>query len=309
MCATLFERHIHTFIKGGIMKYQLNSFDIALSVTKIANINYFEFTDSYYTVGDSHSFCELLYVDKGKITVKAENFSGTISEGQIIIHRPDELHSLACEEAIAPNVIIIGFECSSDLLEPFSKKATTLTSELRKMLAEIMQEGMSVYPPPYDQPNSTNIKNSVYPFGADQLIKIRLEAFFISLIRAGQLPHNKGALNMPTTSGKLSDIYRYISEHYKEKITLDNICFLFGTNKTSLCQSFKETYGTTVLSYINHLRVKEAKVMLRESGHSVTEISEILGFNSIHYFCRLFKKETGQSPMEYMNSIKSKLNL
>lgn len=291
------------------MNYNLKPFDIALSVSKIANINYFEFTDSYYTVGDSHTFCEMLYVDKGKINVKAENFSGTISEGQVIVHRPDEVHSLECEEDTAPNVIIIGFECESEALEPFSKEATNLSSAQKKLLAEIMQEGMSVYPPPYDQPNTMSAKNPVYPFGADQLVKIRLEAFFISLVRSRQIPENQGPSADVSTDGKIADIYRYISEHYKEKISLDNICFLFGTNKTSLCQSFKEVYGTTVLSYINSLKIKEAKAMLRESAYSVTEISEILGFTSIHYFCRLFKKETGQSPMEYMKSIKAKLNL
>ena len=149
-------------------------------------------------------------------------------------------------------------------------------------------------------------KNPV--FGADQMLKLKMEMFLITLVRDFDVTDNTLKWESEEEN-KVSIVHKYIMEHYMEKIQLDNLCFLFGTNKTSLCQSFKDVYGITVLSYINLLRVKEAKVMLRESGHSVTEISEILGFNSIHYFCRLFKKETGQSPMEYMKSIKAKLNL
>ena len=55
---------------------------------------------------------------------------------------------------------------------------------------------------------------------------------------------------------------------------LDNICFLFGINKTSLCQSFKDEYGITVLNYINKLKIAEAKRLLRENKLSVTSDTE-----------------------------------
>jgi len=139
------------------------------------------------------------------------------------------------------------------------------------------------------------------------MLKIRLEMFLISLIRNFKnKPSHKDEIS---SASRVSDIHQYITEHYTEKILLDNICFLFGTNKTSLCRDFKNEYGVTVLSYINELKVKEAKSLLRKNKLSVTEISEALGFNSIHYFCRLFKKSTGLSPKEYTKTIKSKLNL
>jgi len=290
------------------MKYKLKTFENALNVSGIANIHYFEFTGLYQTVDDYHNFCELLYVDRGSITVHAENYSGILSDNQMIIHRPNEVHSLVCSDSIAPNVIIIGFKCLSDELEPFSLSPITLSAEHKKMLSEIMQEGMNVYSPPYDLPNTPEMKKrSEYIYGADQMLKIRLEMFLISLIRNFKnKPSHKDEIS---SASRVSDIHQYITEHYTEKILLDNICFLFGTNKTSLCRDFKNEYGVTVLSYINELKVKEAKSLLRKNKLSVTEISEALGFNSIHYFCRLFKKSTGLSPKEYTKTIKSKLNL
>ena len=140
------------------------------------------------------------------------------------------------------------------------------------------------------------------------MLKINLEAFLISLVREYYQSSVPTAGNI-VSDGKATDIYNYINEHYTEKITLNDICLLFGTNKTSLCRNFKSTYGTTILDYINKLKISRAKRLIREQKLSVTEISETLGFSSIHYFCRLFKNNTGLSPKEYSKTVKAKLEL
>lgn len=291
------------------MEFKLKDFNIQLEVSKIANIHYFEFTQRYHTTNGSHNFCELLYVDRGSIIVRSENYCGVLNDNQLIIHRPNEVHSLECDESVAPSVIIIGVECMSSELEPFSKTPMTLSPDQKRLLSEIMKEGMSVYAPPYDLPNTLEMKKREdYPFGADQLIKLRLETLLISLIRdSKKLQQSSEDIIDEITD--IENIHQYICEHYTEKILLDNICFIFGTNKTTLCSSFKKKYNSTILNYINHLRIKDAKALLRKNELSVTEISEMLGFNSIHYFCRVFKKTTGQSPKEYIKTIRSKLEL
>lgn len=288
------------------MEYKLKNFITPVTVSRIANLHYFEFINEYHTIDASHNFCELLYVDSGDVTVSSDNYKGELFDNQIIIHRPNEMHSLSCNENIAPNVIIIGFECLCPELEVFSRIPVTLTTEQKKMLADVMKEGMSVYTPPFDLPNVLDmVKREEFPFGADQMIKLKLEAFLISLIR-GSKDIQMSSKNEIHEQSRLGAIHQYITENYTEKILLDNICFIFGTNKTTLCQDFKNEYKTTILNYINSLKIKEAKALLRENKLSVTEISEKLGFNSIHYFCRLFKKITGHTPKEYAKSIRSK---
>lgn len=73
------------------MKFTLKSFITPVVVTRIANLHYFEFTNRYHTKSDFHNFCELLYVDRGEITVNAENYSGKVADNQVIIHRPNEI--------------------------------------------------------------------------------------------------------------------------------------------------------------------------------------------------------------------------
>ena len=292
------------------MNFKLQKFKIQLSVTRIANIHYFEFTNEYHTTQDSHSFCELIYVDKGRLSVCAENYTGDLSVNQLIIHRPDEVHSLSTSDSIAPNVIIIGFECKCDALSPFSRTPVTLSPEHTKALARIMAEGMSIYEPPYDIPNTVYMKKRKdFPFGADQMMKIGLESFLITLIR-DFCENKKNTEPVHDTSlGNIQAIHQYVTENYNTKITLDNLCFLFGTNKTTLCRSFRQEYGTTILNYINSLKIREAKAMLRQKKMNTTQIAESLGYESIHYFCRQFKKSTGLSPTEYARTIRSKLNM
>jgi len=69
----------------------------------------------------------------------------------------------------------------------------------------------------------------------------------------------------------------------------------------------KTNYG--VMAYFRMLKMEEAKKMIREGRYNFTEISELLGYESLHYFSRSFKKYTNMSPSEYAISVKAKSEL
>ena len=58
------------------------------------------------------------------------------------------------------------------------------------------------------------------------------------------------------------------------------------------------------MEYFGNLKIQKAKEMIREGSHNFTEIAALLGYNSIHYFSRHFKKVTGMTPSEYASSVK-----
>lgn len=288
------------------MEYKLKRFSYAISVTKIANLHYFEFTNQFHTLKGSHAFRELLYVDSGFITVNAENYIGLVKENQLIIHKSNEAHSLSCPQDDASNVIIIGFECNSEELDIFSNEPVALNETQKKLLTEIIKEGRNVFEPPYDIPSQKDMKKRKdYPFGADQLIKIKLENLLIELIRS------KTSITVNETNDISDDIIheicRYLNENFKEKIRLSELCFLFGTNSTTLCNKFRASYGETVISYINKLKIKEAKKLMRSGSYNLTEIASIVGFSSVHYFSRIFKQYEKKSPSTYIKTIKARL--
>lgn len=288
------------------LEYKLKRFSYAITVKKIANLHYFEFINQFHTEKGNHPFRELLYVDSGFITVDADNYTGIVCESQLIIHKNNENHSLSCPENEASNVIIIGFECDSPELDMFSDSPVTLSELQKRLLTEIIKEGRSVFEPPYDIPSQKDMKKrKEYPFGADQLIKIKLENLFIELIRS------KSSISTNETKelsdDKIQEVSRYLNDNFKEKIRLSELCFLFGTNSTTLCNKFRVAYGETIVSYINKLKITEAKKLMRSGSYNLTEIASMVGFSSVHYFSRMFKQYENKSPSNYIKTIKSRL--
>ena len=288
------------------MEYKLKKFKQDICVTRIANIHYFEFTNGFHTYQNKHAFRELVYVDSGQIFVRSEEYDGVLLSNQMIIHKADAVHSLYCVQDEAPNVIIIGFECTAEELDLFALTPITLNTDQKRLLAQVIKEGRSVFLPPYGMSDLRDMKKRKNcPFGADQLIKLNLEKLFIDLVRSAENPSGDATENQSNVH--MADIARYLDENYKEKITLNELCFLFNSNKTTICSQFKADYGDMVIGYINRRRIKAAKKMLREGSMNITQIATQVGFDSIHYFSKTFKKYENKSPSEYINTIKSYL--
>ena len=53
------------------------------------------------------------------------------------------------------------------------------------------------------------------------------------------------------------------------------------------------------MEYIQYYRISMAKKMLRESVENVAEIGTAVGYDSPAYFSKIFKKQTGMTPVEY----------
>ncbi len=292
------------------MDYVLKHFKTEVKVSRLANLHYFEFTPNFHTTNDSHNFCELVYVDKGNIIVSSEHYTGELSQGSMIIHNANQNHSLSCREDIAPNIIILGFECTAEPLDRLTYSPTPLTAELQKMLAEIIKEGRSVYEPPYDIPYVKDMKKRRrFSYGADQLIKNYLQIFIIKCLRLldsfeeNEIPISEKAYQS-TSLTQIGEIKQYLDANFKEKINIEELCFIFNTNKTTLSKEFKRIFGHTIIDYVNILRVEYTKQMLKKGSPSLTSIASELNISSVHYLTALFKKHEKITPTEYMKSVK-----
>lgn len=288
------------------MQFKLKNFDEVITVSRLANLHYFEFSRQFHGKLDNHPFRELVFTDNGSIDIHSDHYNGPLNKNQLIIHEAGENHFLTCRENEPPNVIVIGFECDCRDLDRFSSSPVTLSTSLTHMLTEVVKEGRTVFLPPYDIPYDDDMKKRTdYPFGADQMIRLRLELFLISLVRSWETSGSSSVDSELQESDHLREIRRYIDTNYCTNIRLDELCVLFHTNKTSLCSNFKTFYNTTVLDYIHQLRIRKAKIMLREGKENVTQIASVTGFNTVHYFSQMFKKYEHMTPTEYRRSIKA----
>ena len=92
----------------------------------------------------------------------------------------------------------------------------------------------------------------------------------------------------------------YIEEHLGEKLSVDKICSEISVSRSTLYSKFSSELKTTVNEYIIQQRILRAKTLLVKTKKTISEICSEIGFEN-SYFSKVFKKETGLSPLEYRN--------
>ncbi len=101
------------------------------------------------------------------------------------------------------------------------------------------------------------------------------------------------------TSPLSAEIISFISSHYTEKITLNDISQATFYSAAYCENEFKKTTGTSIINYLIDVRVNAAKKLLAETSLSCARIAAAVGFDDANYFSRIFKKRTGYSPLKY----------
>lgn len=87
----------------------------------------------------------------------------------------------------------------------------------------------------------------------------------------------------------------FIRQHYREELSIDDICSSTGFSKFYFCRTFREITGRTPVDYINTLRCEHARRLLAE-GKSVGESAERSGFHNSSYFTKVYKRQMGVLP-------------
>ena len=92
------------------------------------------------------------------------------------------------------------------------------------------------------------------------------------------------------------EIKRYLDNNYREDISLDTLAEVAHINKYYLAHTFQKAYGISPITYLNRRRIEESKYMLGNTGYSLAQISELMGFSSPSYFSQCFRKAEGLTP-------------
>ncbi|MCD3218097.1 response regulator [Clostridium botulinum C] len=91
----------------------------------------------------------------------------------------------------------------------------------------------------------------------------------------------------------------YIYDHYKEDITLEDIANICSISPCYFSRLFKKELGVNFITYINKMRIDEAKKILINSNETINNISLKMGFDNCGYFIKVFKKIIGVTPKKY----------
>ncbi|MHC9001192.1 helix-turn-helix domain-containing protein [Enterococcus bulliens] len=77
----------------------------------------------------------------------------------------------------------------------------------------------------------------------------------------------------------------------------------FHYNYSYLSSLFPQVTEMNFTDYMNELRIKRAKDLLKQVDVTISEVAESIGFTDISYFSKVFKKRTGQTPSQYRRGI------
>jgi AraC-like DNA-binding protein len=101
----------------------------------------------------------------------------------------------------------------------------------------------------------------------------------------------------------VNQIIIFMRENLHQNYSIDDLAQEFLVGSSNLKKIFKKETNCSIMQYFKNLKMQEAETYIRENKLSYTEISDLLGFNSIHHFSAAFKKHFGMSPSKYYNSI------
>ena len=143
-------------------------------------------------------------------------------------------------------------------------------------------------------------KNTPY-----QNLKLLSHAYYLLYEIAKAIPSNKED-RQQFTSLIVEAAANYITEHYQEKITLDDLAEVTHINKCYLVSLFKKCTGLTPIQYLIQYRISQACILL-QSDVSITEICFMCGFQELTNFLVRFKQFTKLTPSQYRKNLQLSL--
>lgn len=291
--------------------FQQTRLNDIIEINDIVVMRYYEFqNDISFNDFEVHNFWEFVYVDKGQIMVYADGNYFELYQNEMVFHKPGQSHDLFGDGKSAANVLVGCFFCENEAMEYFEDKIVKLNKKNKELLSEIMYETEEAFERP-----TTNIymlemtkkKDSI--IGAQQMLKLHLEELLIRLIREGEYQkkydRSQSVSRDNFETGMVDDIIRFMNDNIGRNLKREDICNEFNISITCMETIFKKVTDKSTMKYFTQMKIDAAKKLIRENAYNFTQISEILGFSTPHYFSAVFKKSVGMTPSEYANSIKA----
>ena len=224
---------------------------------------------------------QLLYIAKGKGHFFFDGKEQIITEGNMILYRPNEVqyyYYYAPDKTEAYWVHFTGRHVES-ILEYYGLPETenvfyTGTSpDYQWMYRQMIQE--------------LQLCRSNY----EELLSLMLRQIFIMI--------NRYVVEGKKSGSEIERATHYFNENYNKQINIDEYAESRHMSTCWFIRSFKQILKVTPMQYILSLRMANAQSLLETTEYNISEIAEAVGYNNPLYFSRLFHKHVGVSPSEY----------
>lgn len=276
---------------------------VGVCVQSIVSVHHFQLT-GLPGVEEAHGFPELLYVEKGEHRLLLDGKETVVQQGQMILYAPWTRHGPSGRPT-ASTVAIVSFEAAFPRLGQLCNRPLTVNSEQRALLVQIITLGKNLFQRRNPKPEGggwlPREDASVYEL---QQLKNLLELLLISLAEpeegSGRLRGDNGD---HYDRSQFEAMECYMQANLTQELSLDELCQVCGVSPSQLNRICRSCCGQAPMAHLTDLRIREAKRLIRESALNFTQIAQLSGFGSVHYFSRIFRKKTGRTPSDYARSV------
>lgn len=248
-----------------------------------------------------HLAYELICIVEGEGSILSQGIEHKLSRGDILVVEPHVMHEAIAHPVNPIKLLAIGYDFNRDRM-PIDPPIFSLDQDFLRFYEAYTTK--TQLPVIHDQYHIENILFKLIDevnerqLGRDEIIKAYLLQLFVLLIR-------NMARHIETE--ELSSMEReycqrakeFIRTHSHEPLTLKEISSHVCLSPSHFCRLFKDATAFTPIEYLIAIRIENAKRYLVHSDLALTEISRRVGFSSIHYFSRYFKKKEGVCPLGY----------
>ncbi len=237
---------------------------------------------------ESHDFWECVYVIKGSIKETAGEQTYILNPGDMIFHKPLEVHKLSVTGGKDASLLIFSFSMQGDICGFFENKVLTLGFSHTEAINGMLKIIDTYYP------TSTPAWPSDLAPETIQLMAEYIKILFILLYN----DHKKVSASESKDAVMFRDVVLYLKQNIDKTITIKDISEKFFMSETNVKRLFKSCCGIGAHAYFLKLKLSTSAEMLR-CGKSINEVSEELGFCDSGYFSTVFKREMGMAPTAY----------
>lgn len=250
---------------------------------RLLSISWAQYSREWNSSLHTHNHAELFFVVGGRGSFQLQNGQFEVSSRDLVIINAGVPHAELSQAGSPMEYIVLGVDGLEVLADACGYVRSHFYSgweEMANCLRLMLQEARGGQP------------------GHPRICQNLLEVILLRLQRRDDLVLTD-ASDERRSSRECDLVRRYIDDHFKENLTLDQLAALAHINKYHLVHTFRREYGTSPISYQISRRIQESRVLLTSTDFNLSQIAQILGFSSLSYFSQSFRRLEGISPMEY----------
>ena len=101
------------------------------------------------------------------------------------------------------------------------------------------------------------------------------------------------------TDSRIYRVLSFIHKNYDRNLSIEQLALQEHLSPSRFRALFRECTGLSPTDYLTVLRINRARQLMGQTDLSVGEVASAVGYQDQLYFSRIFKKHTGQSPLDY----------